>query len=173
MNLQLLTDYNGQLIDGWLMSEKLDGWRIFWDGSNLWTREGKQLNPPAWFVAGLPETSLDGELFAGRGNFNSIQGRIASGWDRLTFEVFDTPQPGTFRQRLKALKSLSLPDHVRVVEHSKVSSTQELVELADAVCDAGGEGVVARDPRAPYQAGRSEKALRWVPQNPRVNRRSA
>ena len=103
----------------------------------------------------------------------SIQGRIASGWDRLTFEVFDTPQPGTFRQRLKALKSLSLPDHVRVVEHSKVSSTQELVELADAVCDAGGEGVVARDPRAPYQAGRSEKALRWVPQNPRVNRRSA
>lgn len=174
MNLQLLTDYRGQLIDGWLVSEKLDGWRIFWDGSQLWTREGNLLNPPDWFVAGLPETPLDGELFAGRGGFNFIQGMIASGWDGLTFEVFDTPQPGTFRQRLKVLESLSLPDHVRVVEHStKCKSTPHLLDLADAVCDLGGEGVVARDPRAPYVSGRSDAALRWVPQRPQVNRRSA
>lgn len=173
MNLQLLTDYRGQLIDGWLASEKLDGWRIFWDGSQLWTREGNLLNPPAWFHSGLPETPLDGELFAGRGNFNSIQSLIANGWHGLTFEVFDTPQPGTFRQRMSDLKAIPLPFHVRIVAQSKCNGTEHLLELADAVCDAGGEGIVVRDPRAHYEGGRSDSALRWVPQHPRVNRRSA
>jgi len=116
---------------------------------------------------------LDGELFAGRGNFNFIQGRIAAGWEGLTFEVFDTMQPGTFRQRIKALSMLDLPAHVRVVPHTKCNSTPHLIDLADAVCDLGGEGIVVRDPRAPYVNGRTDSALRWVPQDPRANRRSA
>lgn len=173
MKLQLLTDYQGQLIDGWLVSEKRDGHRIFWDGSLLWTRGGHLLNPPDWFVAGLPNMPLDGELFASRGGFNEIPSRINSDWSGLTFEIFDTPQAGTFKQRLRLLKSLSLPPHAHVLEQSVCRDTQHLIELADAICDAGGEGVVVRDPKAPYVAGRSDSALRWVPRPPIENRRKS
>ena len=37
-------------IQNWVMSEKLDGIRGFWDGENLLTRKGKKLYPPKWFI---------------------------------------------------------------------------------------------------------------------------
>jgi len=35
---------------GWLISEKLDGVRCYWDGNTMWTRNGNLFYPPAWFV---------------------------------------------------------------------------------------------------------------------------
>ena len=37
-------------ITGWVMSEKLDGVRGYWDGRQLLTRKGGALNPPSWFL---------------------------------------------------------------------------------------------------------------------------
>jgi ParB-like chromosome segregation protein Spo0J len=51
-----------------------------------------------------------------------------------------------------------------VAQGLSVKETQERV-------NDGGEGAVVREPRAPYVAGRSDSALRWVPQDPAVNRR--
>ena len=81
----LLRDYQGQSVSGWLMSEKLDGWRVMWTGSEFVTREGNVLDAPEWFKAGMPVVALDGELFAGRGEFNAIQGLIRDGFHGLTF----------------------------------------------------------------------------------------
>ena len=50
------------------MSEKLDGVRAYWNGENLYTRNGKHLYPPEWFTAKLPKGfALDGELWIRRG----------------------------------------------------------------------------------------------------------
>src|SRR4051812_27960651 len=43
---------------GWLMSEKLDGVRAYWDGSRFWSRLGNLFHAPDWFVAGLPKEPL-------------------------------------------------------------------------------------------------------------------
>jgi DNA ligase-1 len=167
---QLLRDYEGQPIDGWLMSEKLDGWRVMWNGAEFILRGGGVLRVPDRWKAGMPSIALDGELFAGRGEFDTIQGRIARGCHGLTFQVFDAPMSGTFRQRLALLKSLSLPEHVGVVAHVRCRDTRHLIEHADAIVTAGGEGAVVRRAAARYALGRSGDVLRWVPQCPRVNR---
>ena len=59
---------------GWLVSEKLDGARAWWDGSRLRFRSGLHIAAPAWFLASLPALALDGELWAGRGTFESLSG---------------------------------------------------------------------------------------------------
>lgn len=65
---------------GWLMSEKLDGIRAFWDGSKFYSKLGTTLPPfflsfrpfntlgkilpvPAEFLSTLPPVTLDGELW--------------------------------------------------------------------------------------------------------------
>lgn len=55
---------------GWLMSEKLDGVRCYWDGTSMYTRNHKPFYPPDWFVAELPkDLALDGELWTKRDDF--------------------------------------------------------------------------------------------------------
>ena len=169
----LLCDYQGQSVSGWLMSEKLDGWRVLWTGSEFITREGNVLDAPEWFKAGMPAVALDGELFAGRGEFNAIQGLIRDGFHGLTFQVFDAPSGLPFRKRFAYLKTLALPDQCELVEHVRCRDTAHLVEFADAIVCAGGEGAVVRDPRARWVAGRTESVLRWVPQAPIKNRRKS
>jgi DNA ligase-1 len=174
LELQLLRDYQGQSCKGWLMSEKLDGWRVLWTGTEFITREGNRLDAPKWFRDSMPSCALDGELFAGRGEFNSIQRRLRDGWHGLTFQVFDAPEMvAPFRKRLAFLKTLSLPPHVDVVAQERCNGVDHLIDAADAVVAMGGEGIVVRDPRAVYCYGRTESVLRWVPQCPRLNRRKS
>ena len=51
---------------GWWMSEKLDGVRAYWDGHGFMSRQGNRYHAPDWFVAGLPDVPLDGELWLAR-----------------------------------------------------------------------------------------------------------
>ena len=174
MNPTLLRDYQGQDVSGWLMSEKLDGWRMMWNGSEFVSRQGVVFDAPEWFKKGMPTMALDGELFAGRGEFNAIQRRMSEGWLGLTFEVFDVPEMvAPFRQRAKYLQYITLPSHVSLVRHERCRDMQHMLVAAEAVIDEGGEGVVVRDPKAMYEAGRTADVLRWVPQDPAVNRRKS
>lgn len=70
--VMLASKYKGEEdIKGWLMSEKLDGVRCVWNGEKMFTRNGNSFFPPAFFTEGLPkDTTLDGELFLGRGQFS-------------------------------------------------------------------------------------------------------
>ena len=63
--------------------------------------------------------------------------------------------------------------HVGIVKQIRCTDTRHLVEYADEIVIAGGEGAVVRNPRARYIAGRTDDVLRWVPQCPRMNRRKA
>ena len=62
-------DPDKQKITGWLMSEKLDGVRCYWNGSEMFTRNGKPFYAPDDWKARLPKMALDGELWTGRDDF--------------------------------------------------------------------------------------------------------
>jgi DNA ligase-1 len=84
---QLLQDYQGQNVKGFFMSPKKDGWRLGWTGQDFILRGGGVLRVPGWWKAGMPTTALDGELYAGIGGFNEIQGRMKRGFHGLSFQV--------------------------------------------------------------------------------------
>lgn len=112
-------------IGSWFCSEKLDGLRAWWDGgitrgipckqvpfanvekdarylqdpvaTGLWSRYGKAIQAPSWWLDKLPVgLPLDGELYIGRSSFQSLTSivkKIKPGaeWLQVTFKVFDTP----------------------------------------------------------------------------------
>ena len=97
---------------GWLMSEKLDGIRCYWDGSNMYSRTGLMFHPPAWYKAILPtDMALDGELWTERDDFQKAVSIIKRNkgddeqWKKVTYMVYDAPLvKGNFRTRLDAIE---------------------------------------------------------------------
>lgn len=71
INVMLAQTYNPDTHDpkGWLMSEKLDGVRCYWDGANMFTRNGNRIFAPKEWIAKLPTVPIDGELWSGRDSF--------------------------------------------------------------------------------------------------------
>ena len=43
--------------------EKYDGMRLYWDGSQFYTRQGKKVKAPDAFASQLPNVALDGEIW--------------------------------------------------------------------------------------------------------------
>jgi DNA ligase-1 len=143
---------------GWWLSEKLDGVRAIWTGSRLLSRHGRQFRAPKWFLAKLPKgVRLDGELFAGRGNFGAVVSAIQTkggDWQGIEFHVFDLAEQGTFEDRVSRLSKLRLPAHVKIVPHRLCGGMSDLDATERAVVAAGGEGLVIRRPGSPYRPGR-------------------
>ena len=49
--------------NGWLMTEKFDGMRLLWDGSQFYSRHGKKIQVPLSITQQMPSVPLDGELW--------------------------------------------------------------------------------------------------------------
>lgn len=154
----------------YLVSEKLDGVRGYWDGEKLLTRGGERIEAPGWFTAGWPDFPLDGELWVGREKFASAVSIVRqqtpddAAWRMLRFMVFDLPgHPGPFAERNAALKSLldglALP-WVRPVEQFKVADRAGLRNAFVRVVKNGGEGLMLHRAASLYQAGRSDDLLK-------------
>jgi ATP-dependent DNA ligase len=45
---------------GWIMSEKLDGVRCLWTGTEMYSRNGNKFNFPNFFTKNWPKAQLDG-----------------------------------------------------------------------------------------------------------------
>lgn len=128
--VMLAMDHNGEDPTGWLMSEKLDGQRAWWDGgisrgapkagvpwanrlkdsrykvapvcTGLWSRYGNIIHAPDWFLDQLPKgVCLDGELYIGRGCFQE------------TRSVVSTLVPGVGWSKVK-FKIIDAPDPVQL-----------------------------------------------------------
>lgn len=161
--------YDRQEIKGWWMSEKLDGIRGYWDGRQLYSKNGRLLSPPADFTAGFPPFPVEGELWAGRNSFEqaaSIVRREKShdGWMMLKFGIFDVPaESGSFRQRISKIKSWldKIPaSSAFVIEQIPVLSPEHFKDELQRIEDLGGEGLIVRDPDAEYESGRSMAILK-------------
>ncbi|HID46026.1 MAG TPA: DNA ligase [Chromatiaceae bacterium] len=168
--LLLLEKYQpGMNVNGWLMSEKLDGVRAYWNGRQLLTRQGRVLAAPGWFTESLPSFELDGELWIGRGGFEETLSIVSrdqphSGWRRITYSIFEVPNAsGGLRTRLQKLEDYLQTHpvkHVRIIPQTVCRDEQQLMERLDTVVAAGGEGLVLRNPETPYETGRSSNALK-------------
>jgi len=157
------------LADYWV-SEKYDGVRGYWDGTQLLTRSGKVIDAPDWFTSPLPAQPLDGELWIDRGRFSEVSGIVRTRgasdplWRQITFMLFDLPgDAGNFDQRLAALTELvSRIDqpHVRLVKQQKVASEEALMQLLNEIIELGGEGLMLHRGDSHYRSGRSDDLLK-------------
>lgn len=150
-------DYSGQDVTGWLMSEKLNGCRAYWDGQQMWSRGGNAIAIPAKMVASLPPCPLDGELHAGRDGYEISRRFVQYGeWDdRIQLSVFDAPQvKGDFLTRYTWLENnLSMDGIVNYIQHVECVDIDDAVAFMWDIQDCyGGEGVVLRAPWNVYEA---------------------
>lgn len=167
-DLMLLQSYDNQSVEGWVMSEKLDGVRGYWDGKQLFTRQGQRLSLPAFFTKGFPPFAIDGELFSERNQFETISSITKSfkgdRWEKLKLYVFDVPDAkGNLFERLEQLKNY-LAEHptpyIEIIEQIPVRDKAHLYEFLAQVESLKGEGVVVRNPNAPYERKRSSQILK-------------
>ena len=163
--LMLLGTYSDQNISGWIMSEKLDGIRAYWDGAHLLSRSGKIIHAPQWFTQNYPPFAVDGELWSGRHQFEKIASIVrdrhpSARWREITHYIFDVPHAeGTVTQRLlQAVPYES--DHLKVLPQLPVTSKEHLHRFLQEIEAQGGEGVVVRNPNAAYSTQRSSQILK-------------
>ena len=167
-DLMLLGTYENQDIQGWVMSEKLDGVRGYWDGKTLLSRQGLPLPAPAYFTAQFPPFAIDGEIFSERNQFEEIASITKSfkgdNWAKLTLYVFDVPNAsGNLFERLKNLEDY-LKDHptpyIKIIPQIPIRDKTHLFEYLHEIERKKGEGVVLRNPNAPYERKRSTQILK-------------
>jgi DNA ligase-1 len=156
-------------LGGWLMSEKLDGVRAYWDGTQFLSRQGNVYMAPDWFTEGLPDWPLDGELWGGRKQFQSTVGIVrrqdrSDHWKKISYLVFDAPaETSPFETRLEKLAAhfeTAKPPYAKLLEHDICEDNAQLERELDRMDELGGEGLMLRRPGSRYVAGRSETLLK-------------
>jgi len=159
---------------GWFISEKLDGVRAYWNGTNFYSRNGLLFDAPEWFKAGLPkDTHLDGELWCGREQFERCVGIIkyhkgstADEWKHLLFLCFDAPIVAgsdslPYEARHEALKAaVTRSKYAAAVGIRKCTGQADLDDKLKAVLAHGGEGLMLRRPGSLYERCRSKSLLK-------------
>ncbi|VTR99251.1 DNA ligase [Tuwongella immobilis] len=160
---------NAADLSGWWMSEKLDGVRAFWDGKQFLSRQGNFYHAPDWFLDGLPETPLDGELWIARKAFQRTVGIVRRQdktdlWKDVRFLIFDAPQQsGGFEDRLAFVQDLLAsrpPKFATALEQQRCRSLEHLREELTRVESLGGEGLMLRQPGSNYEVGRSSTLVK-------------
>jgi len=169
--LMLANVYRNEIpLTEYLVSEKLDGMRGYWDGHRLLTRGGETIHVPSWFTAGWPDTPLDGELWIARGQFSQTVSIVRqqtpddAAWRKLRFMVFDLPaHPGTFDERNAALQRIVArvgEPWLQQVAQFKVTDQAELQALLKRVVKQGGEGLMLHRGSSLYRAERNDDLLK-------------
>jgi bifunctional non-homologous end joining protein LigD len=171
---------------GWLFEVKWDGFRVeavVRGGEvRLWTRGaqdaaryfGAFLEPATWIAA--KEAIVDGEVIAldarGEPDFALLQagirgrGSVPAGASGFVYEVFDLlwldgrgmlEEP--LEERRRVLAEVLRPDpRARLSEHIEANG----LAFFEAARTRGLEGIMAKDRRSPYLAGRRSDAWRKV-----------
>lgn len=185
---------------GWYASEKFDGYRclIFYDYTGrlvFISRAGKEFNVPDWFKEAMPSYKLlkgrvlDGELWAGRENFQMMgtvrkKEPIDEEWLNISYNVYDITNDGkTFIDRQKDLINIvkiakvswnkkrndlpypydKLDCPLVYTEQKKITSIKRMEDYYKTIIDAGGEGIMLKHPLSLYKGGRSSDMLKYKP----------
>ena len=168
MDFMLAKTYDGRDPAGWMLAEKLDGFRARWTGAELVSRNGNTFHAPQWFLAQLPPTPLDGELYAGRGRLGTVAATVRktspvdADWQNIRFMVFDAPEAaGGFEDRLVAARAALHGSAVaQVVDHRPCAGRNDLDRTFDAIVGAGGEGLMLRRSGSAYEGKRTDALLK-------------
>lgn len=163
----------GHVIPNYLVSEKLDGVRAYWDGKHLRFRSGRVINAPAWFIAPFPTHPLDGELWMGRRSFDRLSAAVRreepldEEWKNITYQLYELPGgAGTFSERIVALQESVRKTGVpwlQVLEQTRLNDSAALKQKLAQVVREGGEGLMLHRADAVWQTGRSDVLLKLKP----------
>lgn len=153
------------------VSEKYDGVRAYWNGTQLISRQGHVYNAPEWFVEKFPSDPLDGELWLARGQFDRLSGIVRKHvpldeeWQQVRYMVFDLPSDtGTFDQRLVKMRALSsLPSWLIIIKQWRVETEAELLQQLDQFVADNAEGLMLHDGRSYYSASRGNDLIKLKP----------
>src|SRR5690349_4708356 len=122
------------------MSEKMDGIRAYWNGSQLISRNNRIIQCPKWFTEGWTDTPLDGELWIGRSrsfqDIVKISGQDESAWEEVGYYVFDLPSStATYEDRMKIFQDMksSFPSHVSVVDNVQCNGEDHLKKYLENI----------------------------------------
>ncbi len=169
--IQLANIYNDKIdVSQYFVSEKLDGVRAYWNGSELVSKQGNKINAPQWFIKNLPKKHIEGELWIGRGKFEEVVSTVKKEipndeeWQKVNFMLFDAPKhQGIFKQRLEFLEEIvakaKLP-YLQVIKQEKILSKKELKKMLSEVIKKGGEGLMLHKIDALYIAKRNDDLLK-------------
>ncbi|WP_238131715.1 DNA ligase [Vibrio cincinnatiensis] len=160
----------GIALEQYWQSEKLDGIRAIWNGTQLVTRTGNPIYAPKWFTSALPEFPVEGELWAGRGRFPLVQQTVLdhhpsdTAWQQIKFMLFDLPTfAGHYQiryQRLIALTSTISQEHIQYIQHDPIASEEVLLNDLEQIFASGGEGLMLRKMTSSYTSGRNDDLLK-------------
>ena len=171
----LLANVLGPHIDpaDYLVSEKFDGVRAYWDGKLLRFRSGREVRAPRWFLEKLPPQALDGELWLGRGRFEALSGFVRKNepleaeWRQISYLIFELPEaPGTFAERALRIQEIVAAAHwpqLVAIAQTRVADRAELKRRLEEVIRRDGEGLMLHLAEAPYSTGRSDVLLKLKP----------
>lgn len=148
-----------------LASPKLDGIRCSIVGGKPLTRTLKGVpNTYIWnYLYGAP-SGLDGELIVGAANAPDVYRTTVSGVmshngkPNFTYWVFDLHDVEvSYTHRLDRLlgRNFMGVDRIRVLPQIRLHDHDALLEYENELVNNGYEGVILRDPTAPYKYGRS------------------
>jgi DNA ligase-1 len=163
-DMQHGVDYDGQDVIGYIATEKYNGCRAYWDGENMWSRGGIEIDLPDSWRAVLPQgVHLDGEIYDGVDGVYRCGSAIKYGrfTPSMKFMVFDCPSaPGDYQSRMGTCLQYN-NDPVLIVLTGMNSSLSHAKALLRVVIGLGGEGLVLRNPRLKYAPGRTRDILKF------------
>ena len=156
-------------INGWYMSEKLDGIRAYWNGKELLSKNGNKIHTPTWFIKDFPKFELDGELWTKRNDFENIQNIVldktpSDDWKNITYNIFEVPnQKGNFDERLKVLKNwlnINESKYIRIIQQIECKNKKHLERYLEKLLNKKAEGVILKNPKLTYFKGRNSNILK-------------
>lgn len=152
-------------IKEYLVSEKLDGVRGFWDGKNLYSKNQNRYDTPSEFIKDFPPFAIDGELYFD-GDFEEIVSDVRSGeFKKVSLYVFEVPeQKGGLNDRLEVLKNY-LKTHqntkIKIIPQHHFKTKQEFFKFFKSVVGKGGEGVVLHKKDTPYDTKKGGNVIKY------------
>ncbi len=170
--IQLANLYRkGVNLDEYLVSEKLDGIRAYWNGKDIISKQGNIIKAPNCFTLNFPEEHLEGELWIERGKFEEVLGIVkkenssCQDWQKVKLMLFDLPNSKIrfderFSQMQKIVKNIN-SQHLQVIDQFKVENHQALEAKLQKITKQGGEGLMLHKINSFYQANRNDNVLKY------------
>lgn len=155
--------WKGKDARGWFATEKLDGCRAYWDGARMFSRSGRVIQIPAEWSAKLPRMHLDGEIDAGRGQWETtVAAVVRKQWaPSVCFIVFDAPHiNGCWSKRIAAAAKKLRCNFAAVTPSTVVTDLGHVSLMFRQIRAERGEGLMLRRPHAPYSPKRTSNVLK-------------
>lgn len=170
LDLQKAKTYDkSQKIKNWMMSEKLDGIRAYWNGKNLISKNGNIIFAPKYFIKDFPNFELDGELWTKRNDFENIQSIVldktpSKHWKQITYNIFEVPNAkGDFLTRLEKIKNWQKKnknEYIKIIKQIRCKNKAHLDQYLNELIKKQAEGIILKNPNLDYFTGRSSNVLK-------------